>query len=128
VDERSVIRRQPALGRRNALRFSALPLSFGNFGLTDRANLSIELVDAALGGQAGVDVAARVDADPMNVASLQTGEHRSPAAGMSEELPDEGCEPLPGLVVAVVPVLDVVVMVVPAIRPRRGCRCRGGAS
>src|SRR5439155_15496427 len=36
-----------------------------------------ELVDAAVLGQAGVDVALRVDADAVDMAALHAGEHRS---------------------------------------------------
>src|SRR6516162_4842807 len=42
-----------------------------------RSACSHELVDAAFLGQSGVDVAARVDADAVDMAALQAGEHRS---------------------------------------------------
>jgi len=36
-----------------------------------------ELVDAALDGQPGIDVAARIHADTVNMAALQAGERHS---------------------------------------------------
>src|SRR5262249_34269957 len=63
ADERSVIRR--CGGMRNAFPPYACCCSI----------YPHELVDAALGGEPGVNVAFRVDADAVDMAALQAGEH-----------------------------------------------------
>src|SRR5215472_13179045 len=45
------------------------------YGQFRRSGLSYELVDAALLGQSGIDVAARVDTHAMDMAALEAGEH-----------------------------------------------------
>src|SRR6266849_6230564 len=53
-----------------------MPSSFRS-GPGARSALADELVDAAVLGQAGVDVALRVDADAVDMAARKAGEHRS---------------------------------------------------